>query len=447
MQNHPNYAILSPMESNWTPLDNAAKIYPAASRRSWSALFRVSANLTEAVDPSILLAALHRVAGRLPVFFMRLQRGAFWYYLEDANKGLRVEEEGVCPCLPLRHAENNGYSFRLLYYKNRISAEFYHILTDGAGGMVFLKTLVAEYLEIKYGTTIPRSADILDCSAGPRARDAQDSFLEHAGRVGGSRSEKRAFRIQGTPSGGFHHLTTAKIPTDAILAAAKACGATLTEYLTTLMICAVQDIQEAAQPRQARRKPVKINVPVNLRRFFRSETLRNFSTYVNPGIDPRLGRYSFEEILVQVRHQIGAQSTQKLLAAKFTQNVLDAQNRVLRLAPLFLKNLVLKTGFMLVGDALTSTCLSNLGQQSLPPEMARHVERLDFILGPLSLNPIACACLSYNGTLYFNVTRSIEESGFERRFCRILVERGIPVEVESNAGGAGARRGSPHLTK
>ncbi|MCL2671073.1 MAG: hypothetical protein FWF10_03445 [Clostridiales bacterium] len=420
------------MEPNWTPLDNAAKIYPAASRRSWSALFRVSVNLSEAVDPSILLAALHRVAGRLPVFFMRLQRGAFWYYLEDANVGLRVEEEGVCPCLPLRHAENNGYSFRVLYYKNRISAEFYHILTDGAGGMVFLKTLVAEYLEIKYGILVPRSKDILDCRIGPRAEDARDSFLEHAGKVGGSRGEKRAFRIQGTPSGGFHHLTTAKVPTDAILAAAKAAGATLTEYLTALMIRAVQDLQETAQARETRRKPVKINVPVNLRRFFPSETLRNFSSYVNPGIDPRLGRYSFEEVLTQVRHQIGAQATRKHLAAKFTQNVLDAQNKVLRLAPLFLKNLVLKSVFMLVGDALTSTCLSNLGQQNLPSEMARYVERMDFILGPLSLNPIACACLSYNGTLYFNVTRSIEESSFERTLFRSLVERGVPVEVESN---------------
>lgn len=428
------------METKWTPLDNAAKIYPAASRRHWSALFRVSATLTQAVDPSILLAALHRIAARLPVFFMRLRGGAFWYYLEESNAGLRVEPEGICPCQPLRISENNGYSFRVLYYENRISAEFFHVLTDGAGGMVFLKTLVAEYLHIKYGVDIPRNAEILDCNLPPRPEEAEDSFLHHAGRVGGSRGEKKAFRITGESSGGFHHLTTAKMPTETLLAAAKACGATLTEYLTALMIYAVQDMQERAEPTETRRKPVKINVPVNLRRFFQSVTLRNFSSYVNPGIDPRLGKHSFEEILAQVHHQIGASTTRRQLTAKFTQNVLDAQNTAVRVTPLFLKNLILKSAFLSVGDALTSTCLSNLGQQSLPPKMAHYVERLDFILGPLSINPIACACLSYNGTLYFHVTRTIGESDFERSFFRLLVERGIAVEIESN------RRSMPRYT-
>ncbi|MCL2671074.1 MAG: hypothetical protein FWF10_03450 [Clostridiales bacterium] len=426
------------MEIQWTPLDNAATIYPASSRRSWSALFRVSVVLTEPVDPAMLLAALHRIAGRLPVFFMRLKRGVFWHFLEEMKSGLRVEPEGVCPCRPLRISENNGYSFRVLYYRNRISAEFFHVLTDGGGGMVFLKTLVAEYLEIKYGVAIPRNGEILDCRDATRPEELRDSFLEYAGKVGGSRGEKRAFRIEGTPSDGFNHLTTAKIPAKAILAAAKAEGASLTEYLCALMIYTVQDMQEKAQPRETLRKPVKINVPVNLRRYFPSETLRNFTSYINPGIDPRLGRHSFEEILTQVRHQIGAQATRRQLMAKFTQNVLDAQNTAVRVAPLFLKNLILKSVFLAVGDVLTSTCLSNLGRQTLPPEMERYVERMDAVIGPLSINPIACACLTYKDTLYFHVTRTIEENNFERRLFRALVERGIAVEVESNLRSAAA---------
>ena len=420
------------VEARWIPLDNAAKIYPASSSRRWSALFRVSATLYEDVDPAVLVLALDRTAKRIPLFFMRLKRGVFWYYLEEGKNALRVEPDGCCPCLPLRLSENNGYSLRVLYYKNRISAEFFHVLTDGTGGMVFLKTLVAEYLRIKHGANIPCENGILDCDAAPRAAEARDSFMDHAGVTGTGRNEKRAFHMEGTDSAGFNYLTTAKMPVAALMADAKQSGATLTEYLVTLMIMAVQSLQEARQPRLLRRKPVKINVPVNLRRFFPSETIRNFSAYINPGIDPRLGTHSFEETLNQVVHHIRAQATEKQLSAKFTQNVRDEKNAAVRFTPLFIKNLVLKSAFLAVGDALTSTCLSNLGLQTMPPEMARYVQCLNFILGPLSVNRIACAALSYNGALCFNVTRTIEESDFERTLFCLLVQRGIPVEIESN---------------
>ena len=42
----------------WMRLDNAAKIYPAAKRRKWNNVFRLSATLTQPVDPVVLQAAL-----------------------------------------------------------------------------------------------------------------------------------------------------------------------------------------------------------------------------------------------------------------------------------------------------------------------------------------------------------------------------------------------------
>ena len=42
--------------------------------------------------------------------------------------------------------------------------------------------------------------------------------------------------------------------------------------------------------------PVKVLIPVNLRKIFNSGTLRNFVLYASPSIDPRLGEYTFEEL-------------------------------------------------------------------------------------------------------------------------------------------------------
>ena len=419
---------------NWMRLDNAAKIYPAAKRRNWTALFRLSVTLTEPVEPDILRRALTRTLGRFPWFAMRIKPGMFWYYLEHNDREPIIEEDVCNPCVRMRFKENNGFSFRVRYYENRIAVEIFHTLADGTGGLCFMKTLAAEYLSIKYGVTIPRDDEILDCDLPPDPEHYEDGFEHHAGSTTLSRSESDSYRIRGTKEeDAFINIITGIIPAEDLLSRAKAKNATITEYITAALIFAIDRIQRRNKPYSNNLKPVKICVPVNLRRFFPSRTLRNFSSYVNPGIEPKYGIYSFDEILSVVQHRMGLEITQKTLLAKFSTNMKVERNPVLRVVPLFMKNAAMKAVFLMTGDRLTSTCFSNLGVQRLPPEMAQYVKRLDFILGPLAVNPVACAGGTYDGMFYINFTRTIREPEVEREFFRFLVKQGIRVKVESNA--------------
>jgi NRPS condensation-like uncharacterized protein len=179
-------------------------------------------------------------------------------------------------------------------------------------------------------------------------------------------------------------------------------------------------------------KPVKVCIPINLRRFYPTNTMRNFASYVNPGIDPKYGEYDFDETLSTVHHYMRSEVTEKLLNAKISTNVRSEKMRVLRLTPLFIKNFFMKIVFNRVGDRKSSTTISNLGVVNLPEEMSRYVKRMDFILGPLSRNKVVCAALTYNGQLVLNFTRTIQESSVEREFFRRLVKLGISVKIESN---------------
>lgn len=417
----------------WMRLDNAANIYPASSSRRWHALFRLSATLSEPVDPDILMQAQQRMVRRFPSFYVRLGRGMFWHYLEEADCCAAVEQDGESPCMPFKRREDGGLRLRIRYYGNRIAVEFYHVLTDGTGGLCFLKTLVAEYLTIRYGVEIPRGGDILDCDELPRPAELEDSFLSQAGDVSVDRSEADAYHLSGDlEPDGFIHLTTACIPAAAVIERAKGFGVSLTTYLTAVMIDAICELQEADGVARKRRKPIKVSVPVNLRRFFPSVTLRNFASYVNPGIDPRMGDHSLEEIVKAVHHHMGAEATEKRLKAKFTANVSSVRNAALRVTPLFVKNAAMKIVFLIVGDRKTSTLLSNLGAVKLPKEMEAYVARMEFIIGPLSRNPVACSSLTYGDTLYLNMTSTLREPAFERAFLTRLIRQGIPVRVESN---------------
>lgn len=165
----------------WMKLDNAAKIYPAAKRRNWSNVFRLSATLTENVDPVVLQSALDHVAKRFPSISARIRRGVFWYYLEELPKAPTIQREVCHPLAPMPFHMMRKCAFRVLYYENRIAVEIFHALTDGNGAMVFLKTLLSEYLKEKHNISVTPSHGVLDCEEDPRDESWRTAFLSMRG--------------------------------------------------------------------------------------------------------------------------------------------------------------------------------------------------------------------------------------------------------------------------
>ncbi len=420
-------------KKHWMKLDNAAKIYPAAKRRNWKALFRLSAELTEKIDTNILEQALISTLARFPGFSSILKSGLFWYYLEHNDQVPEIQPDIGYPCAKMEFKNHKGFMFRVLYHDKRIAVEIFHVLTDGSGGMSFLKTLTAEYLRIKYNAQIPRDGDILDCTNKASDDEVEDAYLKYSKNISRSRKESDSYYIKGTKEpDDFVNIVTGLIPVDTVLTRAKEKKVSLTEYLTSVLILAIDKIQRQNVKNENRYKPVKVCIPINLRRFYPTNTKRNFASYVNPGIDPKYGVYSFDEVLSVVHHYMRSEVTEKLLTAKISTNVRSENMKLLRLTPLFIKNFVMKLAFNRVGDRKSSTSISNLGNVDLPEEMARYVNRMDLILGPLSRNKVVCGALSYKGTLVLNFTRTIKESHVEREFFRLLVKLGIPVKIESN---------------
>ena len=432
--NHFMDKVLSPARSlRWMKLDNAAKIYPAAKRRNWNNFFRISATLTEPVDVTVLRSALDVTARRFPSIAVRLRRGMFWYYLEQIPHSPAIQEEKSCPLAHVPFHEVRQCAFRVLVYHNRFAVEFFHALTDGTGGLTFFKTLLAEYLSQKYGLTIPAGDGVLGRLEEPDAEELEDSFLRYAGNVKASRKEATAWHLTGTPEkDGFKDLVTLMIPAPALKECAKAHGVTVTERLCAAMMQANCQLQAAKVPQRRLRKPVKVLLPVNLRNLFPSKTLRNFASYITPEVDPRMGDYTFDEICAAVHHRMGLENNPQTMRAKFAANVASEQSPLLRVMPLFIKNLAMKAVFDTVGECKSCLCLSNLGVVRLPEVMAPYVARMDFIIGVQAKAPHNCGVLTWNDTVYINCIRSIREPELELHFYRVLHRLGLPVKVESN---------------
>lgn len=418
---------------SWVRLDNAAKIYPAARRKNWSNVFRQSVTLYEPVDVNALKIALDVTVKRFPSIAARLRKGVFWFYLQQVEKAPEIQKEYSYPLVFMSKEEMRKCAFRVIVYQERIAVEFFHSLTDGTGALIFLKNLIAQYLEEKYSIDIPLEHGILDRKEPPKEEELEDCFPKNAGSVTASRKDTNAWHMSGeSQKDGVLNLTCFQIPVKEMLDAAHRYHTTLTVFASAVMMMALMNLQKEKNPSLEKQKRIKVLIPINLRNLFPSNTLRNFAMYTIPEIDPRLGEYSFEEICSIIVHKMGAENTAKHMGCIIATNVKDERNPLLRLVPLPVKNAVMKAVFDSVGEKKSCLALSNLGQIKLPDVMKSYIKRFDFILGVQAEAPYNCGMLSYGDTVYINFIRNITNAELERHFYQVLKQLDVPVLVESN---------------
>ncbi|MEI6947391.1 hypothetical protein V9K67_09385 [Paraflavisolibacter sp. H34] len=416
----------------WLRLDNAAKIYPAVQDRQLTSVFRVEVALKERVKAKQFLEAVHFVENRFPYYKVKLNAGFFWYYLEPRDWPIAVEVDEELPC---RAFEKNELMFRVLVREKKISVEFSHILTDATGAFEFLKTLVFTYFE-KCGIPAPAGVPFFHPGETPAAEEFEDAYSRYfkrqkAALVKLPRAFHLPFPVQ-KPLG--FHVLTAVIPLDVILKKAKEHEVSLTEYLTAVYLYALQGIYEQLPPfrKRSSNKIIRIEVPVNLRKIYPTQSMRNFSLYVIPGIDLRLGHYTFEEVVKTVYHLMQLETDKKLIGKMLSRNVSGEKNPFLRGIPLFFKSLVLSRLYAL-GTRQYSGVVTNLGKISFGPETDGLINRFAFIPPPPNKTlKVNCGAVGFGNQLvltFGNITGSTE---LERRFFSFLTRQGIPVKLIKN---------------
>lgn len=416
----------------WYKLDLSAIVYPTLQRKDFSSVYRLSVVLKEPVKPEVLQEALDRTLPRFPTYKAAIRKGLFWRYLEPNNRpGPFVQPDIKNPCMPMPFKANNRYLVRIYYYGCRIALEAHHSLGDGTGGMCVLQTLTAEYLRL-LGKKMENGGFVLDIAEKPEPEELEDAYMKYANsKVCPPRPQEKTYRVRGTAEPFYTlNIIDGIMSSSQVAQAAKKYDATVTEYLNAVLLYALMQKQE--NDFHLKLRPVKIAMPVNLRRFFPSKTLRNFITMIYPGIDPRLGEYTFAEIVAHVRGYMRYYINEKFLRGDITTNASTQKNPFIRVVPLFIKDFVVRTFYTKVQDKNSSAGLTNMGRLIVPESMKPYIERFDIYMGQPFSRRTNCAIISFEDTLTVNFASSIVEADVERHFFRKLVQEGISVKIESN---------------
>jgi len=415
----------------WLPLDNAAKIYPAILSDEFTAVFRISVVLKHPVKIKHLLKAVHSIEDRFPYYKVQLKKGFFWYYLEHIDLPIPVEVENKIPC---RKFQKGKLMFRVLVLKNRISVEFCHILTDGSGALEFFKYLLLLYFK-ECGRTIPgENFSFLHSDNIVSEEEYEDSYNRYFKEdIPPMVKQSKAFHLPYplNPVPRFEVLNVI-LSLKEIKNKAAGKGVSITIYLLSVYLLILQEIYENLNilSRQKKNKHLRIQVPVNLRNIYPSKTMRNFTLFVMPQIDLRLGHYTFDEIIKTVYHQMHLETDEKLINKNIARNVGYEKKLLIRGIPLLLKSLILNFKFYSLGTSQYSGVLTNLGRLTLPSEVSKFIDY--FILTappPNKILKVSCGIIGFNDKLvlsFGNITRSKE---LEQKFVKFLSGEGLKIKL------------------
>ncbi len=419
--------------TEWRRLDNASKFFPSISNEKDTKVFRIACELYEPVEPKILQQSLNITIESFPLYKSVLRRGIFWYYLETSNIEPVVEIESTPVCAPIYIRDRRNLLFRVSYFNNRINLEIFHALSDGTGGLYFMKTLLYHYLFIRHGDKFVKNPPLPDYKSSI-SQQLDDSFGRYYKGLDTiklitekpAREEKfRAYHISGTrlPENRIKVIEGCMSANEVLKQAHKYC-VTLTVFITALFMYSIYK----DMPAYKRNKPVVMSVPINLRQFYDSGTARNFFCTMNIGYNFSENSTELEDVIKSVGESFINELKTEKLNNRINRYMWLERNLLTKTFPLPLKDLILRIASR-VADRGVTAAISNMGRISMHQEFEEYIRQ--FSIFPSVRRPQITMC-TYADMLSISFAAPYRETEIQRIFFNLLSEKGISVEISSN---------------
>lgn len=405
-------------KNKWFKLDNAAKIFPPTSSKKDPKVFRFSCELKEDVNEEFLSLALNDTLNLFPGFKTVLKKGLFWYYLETTDLRPKVKEENIPPCSPIYNKNKNSLLFRINYYEKRINLEIYHALSDGTGALEFLKALITYYLG--YIHKIPINIDY-DASYTEKMDDSFDKYYDKNCKRK-KLNQTKTYALKGETYKNKFRVIEGKLSTSKMLNLAHKYGVSLTTLIVSIYIFAISK----SRPIRDKDKVISIVIPVNLRKYFKSATARNFFSTINlkyEGYDETL-----EEIIKKVNVKLKEELELENINQKMNSFASLEHNFIVRLVPLFIKDFVLKIANY-ISDLYVTSAVSNIGKIDMPDSVQEYIDSFDVFVSTGKSQ--ICIC-SYLDNLVISFSTTLVNTDIIKDFFRTITSYDIDVKISAN---------------
>lgn len=411
----------------WRKLDDQAKVFALASNNKYSSIFRLSAILKEEIDKEILYEALKLALQKYKVFKVKMRKGFFWYYFEENDKKPIITVENDYPFKKINTKENNDYLFKVTYFNNKINIDFFHALTDGTGGLEFLNDLIYRYLELKHPEELreEKIKEEIILKESENAYRKNYKFLDEK-----KNKLERAYLLKGdTLKNGEFAINHFNINVNELKQISKENGCTISAYLVAMI---AYSIYETNYKVNNGKRPINISVPISLRKYFPSETISNFFSYMIININIKQNKeYLFEDILELVKKEFEKKMKVEKMVQTITKDAGSTNKFFIRIVPLLIKKLAVRIGSLEVKKHFTST-FSNMGKIVVEEKYSKYIENFLVILAPDWAERVKCGVCSYDDKLVLTFSTNLNGNSLECKVRDLLRKSNIRFNIEGN---------------
>ena len=416
-------------KKTWRKLDNSAKIFPLQESNRYSTVFRYSAVLKEDIDKEILEKAVEKALIRYSAFKVRLRKGFFWYYLEENPKKVIVSKEIYYPCKRINPKDNNGYLFNVTYFERKINIEIFHSLTDGNGGLIFFREIVYNYLDM----THKELQDKEERKARKIDLDTEDSYIANYDKKSKKNSgNKRAYILKGKELNlgqvSVNHLL---IDSNDLKEQCNKYNLSTTQYLTSVLIWSIYNANVLKYDKHLKnKKPIKVCIPVNLKKYYRSKTMSNFFSFIS--VDAKMETcISFEDITNFVRSEFEKKLSQEEILKTMSDTTKIGQNVLISSIPFFIKRIIIRGIYREIQKYLSIT-YSNIGKVGIIGKYQDYIDYFLMLIAPERVEKIKCSSCTYLDKVIFTFTSVLNDNDIEKYFLNFLKSQNVKTHVESN---------------
>ena len=409
----------------WRRLDNSAKIFPISAGKKYSTVFRLSAVLNENVNPVMLKKAVQKALEQYEFFKVKLKDGFFWNYFEYNLKEPIIEKEREYPCRYIEPQKNNGYLFKVTYFEKKVNIDIFHSLTDGNSGITFFREIIYNYIELAHEKEFQEELRLvkkIDSSA-------EDSYIKNYDKnAKGNASTKKAYKLMGKKiKFGAVSAIHEFIDLETLKNECKKYDATITQYLTSVLI---YSIYKANYIKNKDTRPIKVCIPVNLKKYFPSNTISNFFSYIT--VEAKMEELKeFDDIVEFVKKDFTKKLAEEEIQKTMSVNVKLGINPIIKRIPLILKKPIVRLSYLEIRK-YTTTTFSNIGRIGIIGKYKKYINSFLMLIAPEPVEKIKCSACSFENKIVFTFTSILNNCEIEKYFYNFLKERKIEVEIESN---------------
>ncbi len=387
----------------------------------------MSVELKNNIDGNLLQKAVELALDKYEVYKVKMKK-KFWSYrlIRNELKPI-VKKESSFQFKKIHTSSNNKYLFRVTYLNNKINLEVFHALTDGNSATQFLKEIVYRYLGLKHPNKLKlpklENSEIVITSENAYAKNYKKKAKKKY-KAG------RAHVLNGPEyTGGDIGVNLYHISLPAIRECTAFQKCTLSMYISAMI---AYSIYEGDYRINNGRRPVNLCLPINLQKYFETDTVSNFFSYMVLKLRFKSNRtYTFDNILNMVKREYKRKYQLERIVETMSTDAGLNNNFFIKLTPLFLKKLAVMIGSLEMKKHFTMT-ISNIGKIEFDEKYENYIENTSVTLSPDWAEKMKCGVCSYKDTLVVSFGTYLKDNKIEKRFRELLEKNGIGFRLEKN---------------